>query len=186
MTSLTLTRFTQEQIDRFWSNFDKTPGLGPKGDCWEWSLYRNKKGYGNVNIGCKEWLAHRVAYFLHTGDDPGPLKVLHCCDNPPCGNPGHLFKGTDLDNARDRDRKGRNNQAKGIYNGRYTKPECTARGERNGSALLTEQQVRAIRAECPRGRGIDERLTALAPKYGVSKSTIRAVVYRYIWRHLTE
>lgn len=39
-------------------------------------------------------------------DGDGPF-VLHTCDNPPCCNPAHLYRGTALDNARDRDTRGR-------------------------------------------------------------------------------
>ena len=50
----------------------------------------------------------RLVYFSHYKIDPGPLKVLHKCDNPPCCNPNHLFLGAHIDNMKDRDAKGRN------------------------------------------------------------------------------
>lgn len=40
-------------------------------------------------------------------------RVCHKCDNKKCCRPSHLFRGTDLDNARDKENKGRGNQAKG-------------------------------------------------------------------------
>lgn len=47
------------------------------------------------------------SYELYIGDIPQGYKVLHKCDNPLCVNPNHLFIGTQLDNIKDRDMKGR-------------------------------------------------------------------------------
>ncbi|MFC5992921.1 HNH endonuclease signature motif containing protein [Pseudonocardia hispaniensis] len=71
--------------------------------CWPWSGTRNKKGYGRF----KHALAHRVAYKLATGTDPGQFLVCHTCDNPPCCNPTHLFLGDDRSNQHDSKMKGR-------------------------------------------------------------------------------
>jgi HNH endonuclease len=49
---------------------------------------------------------HRVVWIALHGD-PGKLKVLHTCDNPPCCNPRHLFLGTPKDNTDDMISKGR-------------------------------------------------------------------------------
>jgi len=39
--------------------------------------------------------------------DPGPLVVMHACDNRSCINPDHLSVGTARDNVRDMIAKGR-------------------------------------------------------------------------------
>ena len=43
---------------------------------------------------------------------PDELGVCHKCDNRKCINPDHLFLGTAMDNAHDRDRKGRHGKSK--------------------------------------------------------------------------
>jgi hypothetical protein len=73
-----------------------------------------------------------------------------------------LFLGTDLDNARDRDQKGR---------------RVDMRGEACGNAILTEDEVLAIRSSPEIG-------TVLAVKLGVSQQTISAIRTRESWRHI--
>jgi hypothetical protein len=53
--------------------------------------------------------AARVSWKLHKGPIPPGLKILHKCDVSLCVNPDHLFVGTQLDNVRDMDAKGRRN-----------------------------------------------------------------------------
>lgn len=100
--------------DRFESKISKDDG-----GCWNWTGYRNKKGYGVFKANKEyhgrsfKWgtmpmsKAHRLSYDLHIG----PLKdsdvVLHSCDNPSCVNPDHLIKGSQKDNVVDMTVKGR-------------------------------------------------------------------------------
>lgn len=58
---------------------------------------RNVAGYGVLYEGGRyAGLAHRAIMGEPDGD------VLHRCDTPQCFNPGHLYVGSDKDNARDR------------------------------------------------------------------------------------
>lgn len=50
--------------------------------------------------------AHRYAYRTFVGD-PGDQAVLHRCDVTLCVNPNHLFVGSQADNMKDRQVKGR-------------------------------------------------------------------------------
>lgn len=76
--------------------------------CWSWRGSTHPGGYGSLRIGLeKPVLAHRMAWVAAFGYIPDGLCVLHSCDNPSCVNPGHLFLGTQLDNMRDKVRKGR-------------------------------------------------------------------------------
>ena len=78
-------------------------------DCWIWNAgLRGNNGYGGFRVNATSIrLAHNVSYELYVGDIPKGMKVLHKCDNPLCVNPSHLFLGTQQDNIKDRDIKGR-------------------------------------------------------------------------------
>lgn len=55
--------------------------------------------------------AHRISFVLNNGFIDEDLMILHKCNNPPCINPFHLYKGTGKQNADDRERSGHH----GIY-----------------------------------------------------------------------
>lgn len=82
-----------------------------RGDCLEFTREVDKDGYGvfrQMKNGVRrKWKAHRVAYWLATGDDPEGRVVRHSCDNPPCINPEHLSAGTHGDNIMDKIERGR-------------------------------------------------------------------------------
>lgn len=142
----------------FWSRVEAEPNTG----CLLWMGMRHVGNYGRVRLNGRLELAHRVAYQLVVGPIPAGLNVLHRCDNPPCCNPAHLFVGTQLDNVRDRDLKGRQ-----------------AHGERSGAARLTAEQVRAIRERYARE---PVGAHALAREYGVHPSVISCLVSGKTWR----
>ena len=95
--------------ERFWKHVDKTPGHGPKGECWVWIGDRHPKGYGKMYFQfpravCrkkeKPFRAHRISWLLYRGLIPHHFHVLHHCDTPACVRPDHLFLGKDKDNGR--------------------------------------------------------------------------------------
>ena len=88
----------------------------------------DRDGYGCFTVNGEPEKAHRVAYEAWVGPIPSGKLIRHKCDNPPCVNPKHLKAGTNADNTKDRDERGR-----------------TARGERSGNAKLTDKQVKEIR-----------------------------------------
>lgn len=80
-------------------------------DCWEWLASCNPiTGYGNTQWERKRIYTHRLMWTLAIGTIPADMYVLHKCDNPKCVNPHHLFLGTSLANAQDRESKGRGNR----------------------------------------------------------------------------
>lgn len=78
--------------------------------CWIWQAATTSKGYGSFWLNGRQERAHRASYTLFRGPIPDGLRVLHHCDTPACVNPEHLYLGTDLDNARDRDQRARNHR----------------------------------------------------------------------------
>jgi len=112
-------------------------------------------------------MVHRLSAMLYLGFDISSLDhVLHRCDNTWCFNPEHLFIGTHTDNMRDMFVKGRR------------KP---ANGEKISTARLTEEQVRDIRTRYAQG----VRIMVLSREFGVCRATIKNVVDRQAWKHVT-
>lgn len=148
--------------------------------CWNWTgdYLRGKMPYGRFVIGKKKYLAHRAAWWLHTGTmPPSATLVMHICDNPRCVRPSHLKLGTHQDNRNDCVQKGRANCPKGDKNGSYTKPERRRRGESHGMAKLSEQQVREIRV-----RGKEETNVSLGIEFGVTPQAISRILHRKTWK----
>lgn len=80
--------------------------------CWIWTGPKAWDGrYGTVSTAhATKRLSHRVSWEIHHGPIPKGIQVLHNCpggDNSLCVNPDHLWLGTQLDNMRDRRKKGR-------------------------------------------------------------------------------
>lgn len=148
--------------ERFWANVKRGP------HCWEWGGRDvNQYGHGRIRIGPKSAGrigTHRLSFQLFYGPIPKGLQVLHSCDNPRCVNPKHLYVGTPADNMRDKVERGR-----------------IPRGEEAGTAKLTESQVLEIR-----NNFIPWKCSAMgfARKFGVSRSTIWAVLMDLSWKHL--
>lgn len=158
--------FTPRFIDRFWSKVDKAGGAD---GCWLWTA-ATVQGYGRMNTSkdgaWKAHDAHRIAYTLTHGAIEAGLCVLHECDNRKCCNPAHLRAGTNADNVRDRERKGRGNQVK---------------GERVAGAKLNEEKVREIKR---RGLKRGHSQAEIAAAFGVSRTTVSLILRGETWRHV--
>jgi len=93
-------------LERFWRSVKKTK------TCWLWTASTDTNGYGQIRHGGRAVTVHRFSYELHKGKIPHEnsyhgVCVLHTCDTTNCVNPKHLILGTQQDNIKDRDNKGR-------------------------------------------------------------------------------
>lgn len=145
--------------ERFERYVDKSPGHGPKGDCWIWTAGRTVKGYGQFAVMRSTQRAHRVSFLLFHGVWP-KNQILHKCDVPSCVNPAHLSDGTCQDNADDKVRKSRQ-----------------VRGVRHPHARLDEVSVAAIRTMISHGSS----RASVGRMYGVSPTTIRSIITGRTW-----
>lgn len=149
---------TKRRVENFWAKVDKSS------ECWNWTGFRNEKGYGYIQCGWKKTVrSHRFSWVLHNGDIPEGMYVCHKCDNPSCVRPDHLFLGTPADNVIDMMQKGRNVSCPGIS---------------NGSAKLTQDQVRAIYLDLRTNHEIGEA-------YGIASSLASLIRHRRVWAEHT-
>jgi hypothetical protein len=133
-----------------------------QGACWEWKAVKNQDGYGRLRVNGRMVLAHRWAYEHYMGAIPEGMVLMHTCNNPGCVNPAHLRAGTQAENIAHCSASGRR-----------------ARGERNGAAKMTAEDVIYIRIAYGR---LSQR--ELAEAMGVDPSTISHIVRRKKWAHL--
>lgn len=168
-----LPKFLDYHIQKFTSLIRK----GSPEECWVWTGTKSGIGYGRFGFKKQAFAAHRLAFFLEYGIDPGDLLVCHKCDNPPCCNPNHLFLGTHLDNVRDCISKKRH-----CFGERKSKAMKAREfsGPHNPNCVLSEQEVHMIREHFNNGM----TQTALAPIFGVSQAHISKIVRRVWWKHL--
>lgn len=157
---------------RFWSYVTVA---NDKDKCWVYNGYIDpRNGYGYFGYNDIRYRAHRVSYFLSTGEDPFQFVICHSCDNPQCCNPSHLFKGTQADNLRDMHQKGRmGNGTKKIW----VKNVRVCADSR--FCKLTAEQVLSIRAEYAEG-GMNQ--SQLASKYNVSRWAINSLINKRSWK----
>ena len=113
----------------------------------------------------KRMAAHRAIATDGRGLDGG-LVVRHKCDNSRCINPDHLEIGTQADNIRDRDERGRNGTL----------------GENSPLHKLTAATVREIERAA---KGCDmKRCEQIGAEYGVSGVTVYRIANHQTWKHL--
>lgn len=161
-------KLTPADESRFWAKVNKDGPTMPHMDtpCWVWTATKVRTGYGQIKVGGKMILSHRVAWTIENGPIPPGLCIIHQCDNPSCARASHLHIGTHQDNMDDMAAKGR---------------RVVARGEDQGRATLTSSNVIEIRAKYAAG---GTTLKGLAAQFGVSFGLIGHIINRRLWKHI--
>jgi hypothetical protein len=138
--------------------------------CWNWTKRIQPTGYGSMWAGRTEDgghvfnSPHRIAYEAFNGPVPEGMEVAHLCHCPSCCNPEHLIATTHTENIQMSVRAGR-----------------TPRGEQKPNAKIDDFIVRLLRE----GELVQLlSLSQIARIFGVSLSTIRAVMLGKTWVHV--
>lgn len=151
-------------MKKFWEKVEKS-----KCGCWFWKGSIDKFGYGIFHVNRRtRKKAHRLSWEIHYGVIPGGLCVCHTCDRPNCVNPLHLWLGTNLENRRDCERKGRH-----------------AKGSGNGRARLRESDVVDIRRRHKRYCKVNGT-AAIASDYGMNEKVIHEAIVGKTWKHVRD
>lgn len=87
----------------------------PNGGCWLWDSGVTKNDHleypiFTLRVG-KQQRVNRFMYEAHHGAIPAGQIVRHTCDVSLCVNPAHLILGSHIDNAADRESRGRSRWA---------------------------------------------------------------------------
>lgn len=148
---------TVERIGR-WGTPDKRfiPGVVRK--------LKDRLGYLTLNMGLpvKTYKVHTLVALAWIGEMPDGLVINHKDGNKHNNTPGNLEYITDYENHQHAARNG-----------------LLAIGERNGSAVLTEQLVRQIR-EFP----MSVSNTDIGRKLGFAAGTVHRARTRQTWKHV--
>lgn len=135
-------------------------------NCLLWPYSGDRNGYGTIQYEGRTQLAHRIVCKLANGPPPTSTHdAAHSCGkgHEGCVNPQHLRWATRAENMADCIKHGTSN-----------------RGERCGSAKLTREQVREIRALRSNGATLKE----LATQFGIGQQTVSHIHRRTTWAWL--
>lgn len=129
--------------------------------CWIWLHSLTSEGYGQSwRKPVNENYAHRLTWKTFKGPIPDDMFVCHYCDIKSCCNPAHLFLGSSDDNIQDMINKDRN-----------------PKGKLHGMAKLTEEQVKAIRADARTNKNISK-------EYSISVTHVHRIKKHKSWASL--
>jgi hypothetical protein len=144
---------------------DEVKTRPPTDECILWPFGNFNRGYAQMTHGAESKQAHRAMCLQVHGNPPTPQhQAAHSCRNRSCVNPAHLSWKTPKENQADRIRDG-----------------TSTIGAQNGAAVLSENEVLAIRREI---RTLGTRTKELAARFGVSYDAIQLAANGSTWSHL--
>lgn len=114
--------------ERFWSKVDKGT------NCWLWSGFCDRDGYGRFKAFGRNHAAHRWAFESANGPIPMGLVVDHRCHTPGCVNPEHLRLATNKQNGEHRAGAAKNNLSSGVRGVTRKGNRWQAKVQHNGKA----------------------------------------------------
>lgn len=135
-------------------------------DCVNWPYWTGANGYGMLTVAGRKVVATRyICQLAHGAPPDDSFEAAHSCGNGHLGciNPNHLSWKSHIDNEADKKEHGTSN-----------------RGQRNGSAKLTEADAIAIFQL--KGTMTQD---AIASKFGVSRRYIGKIHAGQKWGWLT-
>ena len=145
------------------------------------TLYRKRKPYFA--------LVHRLVCSAFLGPAPTPRhQVAHSDGNGQHNHKDNLRWATSVENEADKSAHGTNlagrsswvpleRRPRGERHGRRTKPGATARGERIGTAKLTNEKIAAIRLDSRSRKKI-------ATEYGITVTMVGYIQRGISWAHV--
>jgi len=172
------------------------PWMKGQSPCRIWTLGCDSAGYGMIFFDNKTYKVHRFIYLNKVSEIPHGMLILHSCDTPSCNEISHLRLGTHSDNAHDKVMRGRCKSPTGNAHGSKTCPgrlpsgdnhfsrkfpEKLRRGTANNKAKFTDSDVLNIRGLHQRG----ETVTFLGARFGVHRETIRRLINKKTWMHIS-
>lgn len=160
----------------------RIPGVLSHGRKWRGRVLKNlvdRFGYANVSLS-KDGIARkirvgRIVADAFLGPCPKGMELCHLDGVKLNNKVSNLRWDTHKNNESHKIIHG--TVSRGLRNGRYTMPECTLRGMDHPMRKLTECEVIAIRSS-----PLSSKLAAL--QFGVSKTNIKDIRNRRIWRHI--
>lgn len=137
-------------MDELLSRMEPCPMTG----CWIWLGSVTNKGYGICE---HDKRIHRRMYELAIGPIPEGRHVLHSCDVRCCGNPAHLYLGSNAKNIEDKCHR-----------------------DRSGKKLTIKKvlEIRKLHEE-----GVSQ--ARLARRFGIAQSSISRTVHGVRWAHVS-
>jgi predicted XRE-type DNA-binding protein len=150
-------------LERVKMRIKKNSSVDPVTGCWNWKMYKDNLGRGNLWFRGTTILASRASFISFNSEIHDNLLVCHSCDNYSCVNPSHLFLGTNKDNCDDRERKNRG-----------------AKGEKIKNSKLKNYMIKEI-IEL-RKNGLSQR--EIGEKYNVSQTCISRIISGKCWGHI--